>query len=124
MPASNKHTDGECQECARIARTNARRFIQHEVLPQLNSLRSDTTGLNGVVIPPLWMMDHNPGTYWPPKKAESGEQKYVFCHGDLHAYSILMHVETLHVMKVVDCGNAGYFHPEFQVYSVRRRHYD
>jgi hypothetical protein len=69
-------------------------------------------------------MDHERETYWPPKKAESGEQKYVLCYGDLHAHSILMHVETLHVMKVVDWGNAGYFHPEYQVYLVRRRDYE
>ncbi|KAK4033134.1 hypothetical protein C8A01DRAFT_40421 [Parachaetomium inaequale] len=126
-PGKQKHTDtndGECDECARIARANASRFIQNEVLPQLNSLCSDTTGLNGVVIPPLWIMDYDPETYWPPKKAGPSQQ-YVFCHGNLHAHSILMHAETLHVMKIVDWDNAGYFPAEFQaLWTVRRPDYE
>jgi hypothetical protein len=125
MPPGKKHTDdGECEECARIAEANASRYIRDEILPQLNSLRSDTTGLNGVVIPPLWIMDYDPETYWPPKKAAAGEEEYVFCHGNLHAHSILMHAETLHVMKVVDWDNAGFFPKEFQRWTVRRPDYN
>jgi hypothetical protein len=117
--------DGECDECGRIARANAIRFIQNEVLPQLNALRSDTTGLNDVVIPPLWIMDYDPATYWPPKTAADGSEQYVFCHGNLHAHSILMHAETLHVMKIVDWDNAGYFPAEFQaLWTVKRPDYE
>ncbi len=122
MPPGKKHTEGECEECARIAETNASRYIQDELLPQLNSLRSDTTGLNGVVIPPLWIMDCDPKTSWPPNT--DPEQEYVFCHGNLHAHSILMHAETLHVMKIVDWDNAGFFPAEFQRWTVRRPDYE
>jgi hypothetical protein len=61
MPAGKKHVNdgGECDECDRIARANARRFIAEEVVPQLNSLTSDTTGLDGVVLQPLWVMFHD-----------------------------------------------------------------
>ncbi|KAK4031784.1 hypothetical protein C8A01DRAFT_41770 [Parachaetomium inaequale] len=98
---------GECDECDRIARANGRRFIAEEVIPQLNSLTSDTTGLDGVVIPPLWVTFHDKTAHWPPKKSTSGQPEYVFCHGNLHGHSILMHAETLHVLKVVDWDEAG-----------------
>ncbi|KAK3905142.1 hypothetical protein C8A05DRAFT_31017, partial [Staphylotrichum tortipilum] len=116
MPLGKKHIDAQC-ECELIAMANASRYIQDEILPQLNWLRSDTTGLNGTVIPSLWIMDYDPKTHWLPKKAASGEQEYVFCHGNLHAHSILMHAETLHVMKIVDWDNAGFLRKEFQLWS-------
>jgi hypothetical protein len=126
MPAGKKHVDdgGECDECDGIARANACRFIAQEVVPQLNSLTSDTTGLDGVVIPPLWVMFHDKTAYWPPKKSTSGQPEYIFCHGNLHGHSILMHAETLHVLKIVDWDEAGYFPPEFQVWSVERADYE
>ena len=126
MPAGKKHVadGGECDECDRIARANARRFIAEEVVPQLNSLTSDTTGLDGVVIPPLWVQFHNKTANWPSKKSASGRQEYVFCHGNLHAHSIMVHAETLHVLKIVDWEDAGYFPPEFQLWSVERRDYE
>jgi hypothetical protein len=58
-------------------------------------------------------MFHDKTAYWPPKKSESGRADYVFCHGNLHGHSILMHAETLHVLKIVDWDEAGYFPPEF-----------
>ena len=125
MPAGKTHVDtGECDECGRIARANASRFFTNEVLPQLNSLTSDTTGFNGVVIPPLWIMYHDKDACWRPKKSESGEQEYVFCHGNLHEHSILMHAGTLHVLQIVDWEDAGYFPSEFQVWSTTRPDYD
>ena len=125
-PAGKKHMEdgNECDECGRIARANARRFIADEVLPQLNSLTSDTTGLDGVVIPPLWVTFHDQDASWPSKKSESGRAEYVFCHGNLHGHSIMVHAETLHVMKIVDWEEAGYFPPEFQVWSVNRADYE
>ena len=119
MPSGKKHVadGGECDECATIAEAHASRYIQDEILPQLHSLRSDTTGLGGTVIPPLWIMHYDPATSWPPKKAPSGEEEYVFCHGNLHA-------ETLHVLKVVDWDNAGFFPREFQRWTVRRDAYE
>jgi hypothetical protein len=52
-----------------------------------------------------------------PKLLGSGEEEYVFCHGNLHA-------ETLHVLKVVDWDNAGFFPREFQRWTVRRDAYE
>lgn len=126
MPAGKQHVEdgNECDECGRIAQDNARRFIVNEVLPQLNSLTSDKTGLNDMVIPPLWDMFHDETTHWKSKKSKTGEAEYVFCHGNLHAHSILMHAETLHVLKIVDWDDAGYFPPEFQVWSLERADYE
>jgi hypothetical protein len=126
MPPGKKHVDAEteCAECEQIAFANARRYIQEEILPQLSSLRSDTTGLDGMVIPPLWVMDYDTETRWQPMKAASGEKEYIFCHGNLHARSIPMHAETLHVMKIVDWDNAGFFPEEFQVWTVERPKYE
>jgi hypothetical protein len=126
MSAGKEHVvEGECAECDRITKTNARRFLAGEVLPQLRSLTSDTTGLNGVVIPPLWVMEWERDAVWPPKTAASGREEYVFCHGNLHAHSILMHAGTLHVLKIVDWEDAGYFPPEFlNVWSLERPGYE
>lgn len=124
MPAGKRHTDdGECDECDAMARANAARFLADEVVPQLNMLTLDTTGLGGVVIPPLWVMHHHPAKHWPPQKAGEGE-RLVFCHGNLHGHSIMMHPETLHVMKIVDWDDAGFFPAAFQVWTVTRPEYD
>ncbi len=130
MPAGKQHTtitaDGECDECGAIARANAARFLADEVIPQLNMLTSDTTGLAGVVIPPLWVMHHFPATCWPSRKAEAGagEEGFVFCHGNLHGHSIMVHPETLHVLKIADWDDAGFFPREFQVWTVTRGEYE
>jgi hypothetical protein len=39
-------------------------------------------------------------------------------------HGILMDAETLHVLKIVDWDEAGYFPPEFQVWSVERAGYE
>jgi len=132
MPPGKQHVaDGECAECDHIAKANARRFLADEVLPQLLSLTSDTTGLNGVVIPPLWVMEWEKDAFWPPKTktktAGSGgkEEEYVFCHGNLHAHSILMHADTLHVLKIYDWEDAGYFPRDFlDVWTLERPDYE
>ncbi|KAH6617148.1 hypothetical protein F5144DRAFT_585590 [Chaetomium tenue] len=126
MPAGKQHVaeGSECDECDRIARANARRFVTDEVLPQLNGLRSDVTGLGGRVIPPLWVTFHEEEPGWVPKRVEEGVEGYVFCHGNLHAHSILVHAETLHVLQIVDWEEAGYFPKEFQVWSVTREEYE
>ncbi|EAQ84803.1 predicted protein [Chaetomium globosum CBS 148.51] len=78
MPPGKRHVaaddSGECDECDRIARANARRFVADEVLPQLNALTSDVTGLGGRVIPPLWVAFHEGDPGWVPKKMEGGEE--------------------------------------------------
>ncbi|KAI1843819.1 hypothetical protein JX266_010078 [Neoarthrinium moseri] len=55
MPKLHGATTGECVDCRRIARDNANRFIYDSVLPQLQTLKHNTTGLNGFVIPPRWV---------------------------------------------------------------------
>jgi hypothetical protein len=112
---------GPCEECGSMAKENAKRFITQEVLPQLAKLQSTTTGLDGFVLPPPWILEYDERLYWEPKTANSAF--YVFCHGDLAAHNIMMDTNTLHVVGIFDWENAGYFPPEFQVWFVDRESY-
>lgn len=51
--------EGPCEECDSIAKENAARFINDKVLPQLAKLRSATTGLDGFVLPPNWILEYD-----------------------------------------------------------------
>jgi serine/threonine protein kinase len=114
-------SEGPCEECGSIAQVNARRLIDEKVLPQLAKLRSTTTGLNGFVLPPPWILEHDERLHWEPKRANSAA--YIFCHGDLAAHNIMIDPDTLEVVGFIDWENAGYFPPEFQVYFVDRESY-
>lgn len=48
-----------CAACEAIVRANAERFVRDVVLPELSKLESDTTGLEGLVIPPRWVEEHD-----------------------------------------------------------------
>jgi tRNA A-37 threonylcarbamoyl transferase component Bud32 len=114
-------SDGPCEECGRIAQGNARRMIDEKVLPQLAMLQSSTTGLNGFVLPPPWILEHDERLHWQPKRAKLAA--YIFCHGDLAAHNIMMDPNSLEVVAFLDWENAGYFPPEFQVFFVDRESY-
>jgi hypothetical protein len=60
MPRKPGHEPkGRCSTCQQIATANAELFIWEVVLPQLKGLRSNTTGLNGFVMPPVWALNHD-----------------------------------------------------------------
>ncbi|KAL1981288.1 hypothetical protein VTN96DRAFT_2834 [Rasamsonia emersonii] len=125
MPEGRKHnttTGGECSTCQAIATANADRYVKEVVLPQLEGLTSRTTGLNGVVIPPPWVLEYDKRPQWVSK--ESADEDYVFCHGDLVNHNILMHPQTLEVVAVIDWEHAGFFPREFQQWCCSRSEYD
>lgn len=108
MPDNRKHNHGgECEECANIAYDNVDRFITDEVLPQLQQLKSNTTGLNGFVLPPPRILETQSRLYWEPKTSTAEE--YVFCHGDLARHNIMVSAETLEVISIYDWEHAGFF---------------
>ncbi|KAK3984340.1 hypothetical protein QBC44DRAFT_337184 [Cladorrhinum sp. PSN332] len=63
-------------------------------------LTSKTTGPNGMVIPPLRVMEWEKDAAWPVKESPTGEDEHIFCHGNLHAHCIMMHVETLYTSEL------------------------
>ncbi|KAF1953033.1 hypothetical protein CC80DRAFT_551729 [Byssothecium circinans] len=103
------HTANECGACQEIAKDNARVFIEQTVLPQLAALRSNVSGLNGVIIPPPWVTEFDRRAAWQPQTSEFDE--FTFSHGDLGPQNVLIHPDTLEVCGVVDWENAG-FYPE------------
>jgi aminoglycoside phosphotransferase len=122
MEEGERHVrEGLCRECGVIAEENAKQFINETVLPQLAKLRSQTMGLNGFVLPPPWILEHDDRLHWEPKTATSAS--YTFCHGDLAAHNIMIEPRSLRVVGLFDWEYAGYFPPEFQVWFVDRESY-
>ncbi|KAI9675961.1 MAG: hypothetical protein M1829_003199 [Trizodia sp. TS-e1964] len=85
-------SSGECNMCKNIAQANARIFIENVVLPELAKLRSRTTGLEGFVMPPAWMLDTNTRDHWEP--VTSSHKEFKFTHGDLGPSNLLMDPKT------------------------------
>ncbi|KAF1963625.1 hypothetical protein CC80DRAFT_394835, partial [Byssothecium circinans] len=101
-----------CAACDGIVRANADQFVRQVVLPQLSSLRSKTTGLDGFVIPPRWVYENDERVSWPV--LSSPEYDFVFCHNDLVIHNMLFSLETLEVLALLDMEECGYFPPEIQ----------
>lgn len=108
MPDSEKHNDGgKCQTCGEIAYKNVDHFITTIVLPQLSQLKSNTTGLNGFVLPPPRITETQIRPSWEPKT--STEDEYVFVHGDLGRHNIMVSPDTLEVICIFDWEHGGFF---------------
>ena len=112
---------GECNLCKEIAQVNAKNFIETILLPELAQLRARTTGLEGFVIPPAWMLETDTRDHWEPLTLSSEE--FIFIHGDLGPSNLLIDPETLAVKCVIDWEHSGYFPPQFQKYEVDRACY-
>uniref|UniRef100_A0A8H7NQC6 Aminoglycoside phosphotransferase domain-containing protein n=1 Tax=Bionectria ochroleuca TaxID=29856 RepID=A0A8H7NQC6_BIOOC len=110
-----KHTDHTpCKACSDQAYSNALKFIEDIVLPQLAKLRSRERGIDGFVMPPSWLSpDGEPP--WKGKKFWKAlplkEPDYIFQHGDIAAHNIIMDPQTLQVKSLIDWEYAGYFPP-------------
>jgi len=50
---------GPCNNCEMIAKAKAWRFFEEKMFPQLATLKSDTTGLNGFVLPPRPILEYD-----------------------------------------------------------------
>jgi hypothetical protein len=109
-----------CAECKGIVFANANQFVTELVLPQLRSLKSSTTGLNGIVIPPRWVAEHDDRTRWPVLHSSDGQARFVFCHHDLVLHNMLFCTRTLGVLALVDMEECGYFPREVQQWKHDR----
>jgi hypothetical protein len=110
--------DTPCRACADTVRDNAYRFFEGVVLPQLATLRSRSTGLGGVVVPPRWVIEYDKRKSWPV--LTSDREEYVFTHHDLVLHNLLIHTQTLEVLALVDMEECGYFPPELQQWQYDR----
>ncbi|KAK0629190.1 hypothetical protein B0T17DRAFT_615002 [Bombardia bombarda] len=99
--------DTFCRACADTVHANADKFVREVVLPQLATLRSRSTGLGGVVVPPRWVLEHDKRESWPV--LTSDDEEYVFTHHDLVLHNLLIHTQTLKVLALVDMEECGYF---------------
>ena len=113
-PGEGSHaSSGRCSECEKIAFSEVNGFIEATVLPQLRTLTSSETGMNGFVVPPPRIEQYDHRDIWQPKQATQ-DQKYVFCHGDLSRSNILLDPNTLGVAWIIDWECAGFFPAELE----------
>jgi thiamine kinase-like enzyme len=113
MPGGEVHNaGGRCEKCEEIAFEKVTKFIEAEVLPELRKLKSNKTGLEGFVLPPPRILEHDHRSVWEPK--ELPEEEYVFCHGDLSRSNIMLDPETLDVLCIIDWEYGGFFPEEFE----------
>jgi len=97
-----------------IALKNTISFLEETVLPQLQQLRSFTTGaLTGVVVPPYGVLMQDKREDWLVKVSESAE--YVFCHNDLAQHNIMIDKETLYPVAIIDWEYSGFYPAYFEI---------
>lgn len=76
LPSSGGLLDGHrnknCIAYQTMANENATTFIQETLLPQLAALKSSVSGLNGVIIPPPWVTEHDRREAWFQRSVMSG----------------------------------------------------
>lgn len=120
MPQDHRplQVDTPCRACADTVRANAYQFVREMVLPQLARLRSRSTGLGGVVVPPRWVLEYDTRKCWPVLTSE--REEYIFTHHDLVLHNLLVDTQTLKVLALVDMEECGYFHPELQQWRYDR----
>lgn len=111
IPSERGHQAKNCTLCRQIAEANATNFIQKMMIPQLSYLISYQTGLNGTVIPPPWVTEHDRREEWPVKFSDT--EAFFFNHGDLTAHNIMCNPYTLEVKCVFDWENGGYLPEEY-----------
>lgn len=108
-----------CSYCRNIVQQNVANFVHKTVLPQLLSLKSNTTGLNGCVIPPRWVINSDERMEWPVKT--SREMDFSFVLHDLTETNILVHVRTLEILALIDVEDSGFFPAEMQQWKETRQ---
>ncbi|GAP93482.2 putative protein kinase-like domain protein [Rosellinia necatrix] len=115
LPEGEGHAaEKPCKTCVDEAYSNALKFIEDTVLPQLTGMTSQERGILGFVMPPCWLsIDVDPP--WrgkgPWKTLRLEEPKYVFQHGDLAAHNILIDSQALQIKALIDWEYAGFFPP-------------
>jgi len=115
---NGEKTGRKCDQCAGLAQKNFNQFVEEKLLPELRSLKSSTTGLDGLVIPPTWILGSVDRPSWRPKTSD--KEEYVMNHGDLGPHNVMMNLETLEVVSIIDWEYSGYFPLEFQKWGATR----
>lgn len=118
VDAGSESGPGPCSQCREIVRNNVAAFVHGTVLPQLRGLKSNSTGLNGYVMPPLWVIDQDDRLEWPVKTSPTDD--FVFVLHDLVEHNILLDTRTLEVRALVDLEDSGFFPPEMQEWRETR----
>ncbi|KAF1846293.1 uncharacterized protein K460DRAFT_367097 [Cucurbitaria berberidis CBS 394.84] len=114
-PEGQEHTNGtSCKDCSDQAYANALDFISGTVMPQLATMKSQSRGIDGFVMPPSWLSpDIQPP--WTGKERWKTlplkQPEYVFQHGDIAAHNIIMDPRTLKVKALIDFEYAGFYPP-------------
>lgn len=94
-------------------RDRAIHFVEENVLPQLQKLKSNRLGgLTGQVLVSERIRAHTQIHHWPSKTNVT--PTYVFCHGDLAQHNILVDPETFEVIAIIDWENSGFFPAGFE----------
>ncbi|KAM0312957.1 hypothetical protein ACHAO8_005849 [Botrytis cinerea] len=109
-----KHTEeASCDTCVQKAYSNAINFVENTVFPQLSTMKSQTRGIDGFVMPPAWVSIDTQelwtGRKGPWKTLPLQTPKYLFQHGDLAAHNLLIDTETLEPKALIDWEFAGYY---------------
>ncbi|KAI5859269.1 hypothetical protein GGS23DRAFT_600558 [Durotheca rogersii] len=112
-PGYEHVASGECKVCETIAAGKANRSIQSVVLPELQRITSNTTGLEGFVCPPQRILEYDSRPTWEPREATPGE-RLVLCHCDLSRANIMLNEETMDVAAILDWENSGFYPKEFE----------
>jgi hypothetical protein len=107
MPATHYITPGSgpCDTCRSTVSQIVESFVQNTVLPQLRNLKSYSTGLNGYVMPPRWVIDTDDRLEWPVKTSSTAD--FVFVLHDLVDHNILVDTCTFEVRALVDLEESG-----------------
>ncbi|MCJ1430474.1 hypothetical protein MMC29_008392 [Sticta canariensis] len=88
---------GYCSSCRSIVRNNVADFVYNTVLPQLRGLQSKSTGLNGYVIPPRWVINEDKRLEWPVKTSLSAD--FVFVLHDWVETNILLDTPITNALR-------------------------
>lgn len=112
------------KEDKKTLESNVFLYIHDTVLPQLNTLTSDTIGtVRGTFIPTVRMMEraatsNSAGartlSYWPSRNSPAPTKDYVYCHNDLRQANIFVSPETLQVTGIIGWDYSGFYPQGFE----------
>ena len=108
----------QCRQCMTIVYQNVNDYVQNRLLPGLRTLKSNCTGLNGIVLPPRWVTAVDQRERWKPKTNPSANLVFVLHDLVLHNFQLWIH--NLEVACCVDVEVSGFFEEEMQRWEYDR----
>ncbi|MCJ1426157.1 hypothetical protein MMC29_004059 [Sticta canariensis] len=88
MKQHHRVYEGPCNACIEMAQANTDQFVKETVLPWLGTLRFNSTAVNGLMLPPPWVLKYDKRSTWIPKTSTHNE--FVMVHGDLGPHNIIV----------------------------------